>query len=83
MGRPLNDLLLCYSSEKKGLSKEFKNVYVSGICGLSLCEYVSACTANCVKFHMTPCKKCNGMLTVAKIVLYNGYCMLLEAFKTV
>ena len=32
---------------------------------------------------MTPCKKCNGMLTVAQIVLDNGYCMLSEAFKTV
>ena len=32
---------------------------------------------------MTHCKKCNGMLTVAKIVLDNGYCILSEAFKTV
>jgi len=32
---------------------------------------------------MAPCKKCNEMLTVAKMVLDNGYCMLSEAFMTV
>jgi len=53
------------------------------MCGLHLCEYVSACSANCERFHEASCEKCTGMLTVAKLILDNGYCMLSEAFKTV
>jgi len=63
--------------------QEFNNVYVSGICGLNLCDYISACTANCVRLHKAPCDKCTDVLTVAKLVLDNGYCLLSEAFKTV
>lgn len=51
---------------------------VSCIDGLSLLEYVNA---YCSSMHSRPCSLCTPLITVGKIVLDKGYCLLSEAFR--
>lgn len=57
-------------------------VHISCITGLSLLEYVTARTAYCSARHANSCM-CGPLITIGKIVIEKGYCILSEAFKLV
>ena len=56
-------------------------VYVSLISDLTLSEYIEARSAYCVRFHGSPCIKCERLLQVASVILRRSYCSLSEAFR--
>ena len=57
------------------------NVHVSCFTGLSLVEYITARAAHCSARHTSPCCVCGPLITVGKVILDKGYCILSKAFK--
>ena len=85
MGRPNNELNEIYVMESKKACRILKvtnGVYVS--CSqLLLSEYVRARRIYCSTYHQSQCLMCDRILTVAEIVLAEGYVNLSRAFSMV
>ena len=85
VGRPNNELNEIYVMESKKACRILKvtnGVYVS--CSqLLLCEYVRARRTYCSTYHQSQCLVCDRILTVAEIVLAEGYVNLSCAFSMV
>lgn len=87
MGRRTSDIFVYREQIKRQLcdvrkQKKAENIYVSLFRGLSLKQYEQACQANCVSCHSQPCVQCVAMLSVASVVLEEGFCALSKAFRS-
>ena len=86
LGRPENELVHNYLTQKKchlsnpTQQKVCDSVHVSLFSGLTLSEYIYARSLHCQSAHSPPCSKCEGFLSVAKLIIEQGHCNLSSAF---
>ena len=78
LGRPDDELIHIYLTQKKcrlsdpTQQKVCDSVHVSLFSGLTLSEYVHARSLHCQSAHFPPCSRCEGFLSVAKLVIEQG-----------
>ena len=86
LGRPDDELIHIYLTQKKcrlsdpAQQKVCDSVHVSLFSGLTLSEYVHARSLHCQFAHSPPCSRCEGFLSVAKLVIEQDHCTLSSAF---
>ena len=79
MGRPNNELLFIESKKAHPIEKVSDGVYVSCF-QFSLKEYIRARRIYCSTYHQS---ECHEALTVAELVLTEGYLYLSSAFAII
>ena len=66
----------------KDVQKQSNTVYITNFRRLSLKQYISMLVLFfCAAKHTQPCIDCTGMLSIANLVITEGYCKLSIAYK--
>lgn len=69
-------------SNTSGFKRISDSICVSTCTGLTLSEYVSSLSTYCSLVHDSSCTTCKALITVAQMVVDNGFVLLAQAFRS-